>query len=246
MRSWTTSMPTTWGSFLCIQTLIEGIITADRTREFLTGVYDCNCNYGETTALNNFNLVLLCVGHHPNLIPGEVNQEVSIFNNQNHITTSTTQSLIFPPDTVSDHIMLHTDHHHHQNITPASLHACIRVVINAVNESDYNVVFRVAVSIPHMNITTINGVDLPPSKPSPFIQWTICSASPANTNTTSSPHWTCITWNRNPRAKTQSYPGWQNPKKTFFPKSICAAIFQMHPVSTPSIPWTYSGCRGVN
>ena len=42
------------GSFICIHTLVEDIITSVRKREFLTRVYVSDNDEGKTAALNTF------------------------------------------------------------------------------------------------------------------------------------------------------------------------------------------------
>jgi hypothetical protein len=157
------------GSFVRIQILVGDSITSGRKREFLTEVYVCDDNDGKAADFNaclggrnlEFNLILACAGRHPNPTPGEVTQEVSRFSNKNHIATSTMQSLIFPPDIISEIIV--ADHCHCHSITPTSLYACIKAVIRPLNTLDADVVFRISVVITNMNTTTyVNTVDLPP------------------------------------------------------------------------------------
>ena len=156
------------GSFICIHTIVENVITSDRKREILTGVYVCDNDDGETAALNTFlgrknlefNLMLTCASRHPTSIPEEITHDVTRSSNQNHIATRTMQSLIFPPNTVSD--ILNADHCHHRNMTPCSLYACIRGIIKLGNKLDPNIVFGLAIAINNTNTNTVNIVYFPP------------------------------------------------------------------------------------
>ena len=109
----------------------------------MAGMYICAKDDGRIAELNGFlrikilefNLLLFITGRQENPSPGVLTQEFSRFNNITHIATRMMQSLIFPPEIVSE--MNEADHCNHQILTPHSLYKYIIAVLKPLNPDSW-------------------------------------------------------------------------------------------------------------